>query len=166
MKRSVYMANRLREVFLDGKWIASTNYKEQIQGITRQEATLQVSDLNSIAALVFHVNYYIAGLLNVLNGRKLEISDKFSFRMPEIKSEHDWAQLVSAFLTNSDAFANKVERMEDHVLDQPFVNPRYGSYLRNIEGVIEHGYYHLGQIVLIRKLIREGASTKGGPTSD
>ncbi len=28
-----------------------------------------------------------------------------------------------------------------------------GDYLRNIDGMIEHSYYHLGQIVLIEKLI-------------
>jgi hypothetical protein len=43
--------------------------------------------------------------------------------------------------------------MEDALLDQPFVDEKYGSYLRNIEGVIEHSYYHLGQISLIRKMI-------------
>ena len=50
-------------------------------------------------------------------------------------------------------FANQVEQMEESMLDQPFADEKYGSYLRNIEGVIEHSYYHLGQVSLIRKMI-------------
>lgn len=37
-----------------------------------------------------------------------------------------------------------------------------GSYLRNIEGVIEHSYYHLGQISLIKKMISRSIITKPG----
>jgi len=43
--------------------------------------------------------------------------------------------------------------MPDKKLNEIFVNEKYGTYLRNIEAVIEHSYYHLGQIVLIKKLI-------------
>jgi len=32
-------------------------------------------------------------------------------------------------------------------------NGKYGNYFRNIVGVIEHIHYHLGQIVLIKKIL-------------
>ncbi|RBQ03329.1 DUF1572 family protein [Pedobacter miscanthi] len=59
-------------------------------------------------------------------------------------------------MTNATVFADAVEKMPDEKFDEVFVNEKYGSYLRNIEAVIEHSYYHLGQIVLIRKLIFAG----------
>ena len=93
------------------------------------------------------------GLLNVFNGGKLEIRDKFSFDLPEIKSDSDWNELVGRFLSNAEMFASKVEQMDESILAQPFTVEKYGSYLRNIEGVIEHSYYHLGQVSLIRKMI-------------
>jgi len=155
MTRNLAIANRLREVFLHGRWIANTNYKEQISSLTWQQTTQKVENLNSIAALTFHVNYYLAGLLNVLNGGKLEIKDKYSFDLPEIKSESDWQDLVHDFLNNAEMFANKVEEMNENMLEQHFVEEKYGTYLRNIEGVIEHSYYHLGQISLIRKMIMQ-----------
>lgn len=157
MNRSLILANRLREVLLDGHWIANTNYKEQLLSVTWTQAIQKVGDLNTIALLTFHINYYLDGLLNVLNGGKLEIRDKYSFDLPEIKAESDWNNLVNEFLSNAEKFATKVEQIDDHVLDQPFVDEKYGSYLRNIEGVVEHSYYHLGQIVLIKKMILQGA---------
>ncbi|MFM9951579.1 MAG: DUF1572 domain-containing protein [Saprospiraceae bacterium] len=150
--RNVYLANRLREVLLNGKWIANTNFKEQILSIHWKQAIQKVDNLNTIAVLTFHINYYLGGLLNVFNGGNLEIRDKYSFDLPEIKNETDWTNLVNDFLQNAEKFAEKVEAMPDEIFDQPFVDEKYGSYLRNIEGVIEHSYYHLGQISLLKKM--------------
>jgi uncharacterized damage-inducible protein DinB len=153
--RNTTLASRLREVLLDGHWIANTNYKKQLESINWKQAIKKVDNLNTIAALTFHINYYMEGLLNVFNGGKLEISDKYSFDLPEIKTEQDWNELLNRFLTNAEHFAGKVEQMDDAIFDQPFVDEKYGSYLRNIEGVIEHSYYHLGQVSLIRKMITQ-----------
>ena len=153
MTRNLAIANRLREVLLDGKWIANTNFKEQILSVSWEQAIQKVGNLNTIALLTFHINYYLAGLLNVFNGGKLEIKDKYSFDLPEIRSEKDWNKLVNDFLSNSEMFVKQVEQMDESMLDQPFAEEKYGSYLRNIEGVIEHSYYHLGQVSLIRKMI-------------
>jgi hypothetical protein len=147
------MASRLREVLLNGHWIANTNYKEQILSLNWRHATQKIDTLNTIAALTYHINYYLAGLLNAFENGKLEIRDKYSFDMPQISSEADWNKLVADFLDNSEKFSNHVEQMNDSIFDQPFIDEKYGSYLRNIEGVIEHSYYHLGQISLIKKMI-------------
>lgn len=151
MDRSLALANRLREVLLNGKWIANTNFKEQLEGLDMKSALTRVGELHTIAELVFHINYYLAGLLDVFRGGQLLIRDKFSFDLPEIKTDEDWAQLKETFISNAIAFSDAVETMEDAKLDQPFVDEKYGTYLRNIEGVIEHSYYHLGQVVLLRK---------------
>lgn len=153
MTRNITIATRLREVLLNGRWIANTNYKEQILSINWQQAIQKVDSLNTIAALTYHINYYLSGLLNAFDNGKLEINDKFSFDLPHIQSAEDWNKLVTDFLDNSEKFANQVEHMNDIIFDQPFVNEKYGTYLRNIEGVIEHSYYHLGQISLIKKMI-------------
>ena len=149
------LANRLREVLLNGKWIANTNLKEQITNISWEQAIQKVENLNTIALLTFHINYYLKGVLNVFQGGNLEIKDKFSFDMPEISSETDWLNLVNEFVNNAEKFISYVEKMDDNLLTQPFVKEEYGSYLRNIEAQIEHSYYHLGQVSLIKKLIMQ-----------
>jgi len=156
MERSIYIANRLNEVLLNGRWIANTNYKMQLDSVTWKHATQKIDSLNTIASLTFHVNYYLAGLLNVFKGGELEIRDKYSFEMQAIESEADWKKLMNEFLFNAEEFITAVKNMPDGKLDEPFVDEKYGTYLRNIEGVIEHSYYHLGQISLISKLIFEG----------
>ena len=153
MKRSSFIANRLREVLLNGRWIANTNYKELLSDLDWQQATQKIGNLNSIAALVFHVNYYLAGLISAFENGRLEIRDRYSFDLPPIGSEADWAAHRSVFFSNAEKFADAVEQMDDSLFDQPFIDEKYGSFLRNIEAVIEHSYYHLGQISLIKKYI-------------
>ena len=153
MNRTKLAAGRLTEVLLDGKWIANTNFKEQLFSISWEQANYKVENLNTIALLTFHVNYYLKGVLQVLNGGPLEIRDRYSFDMPQIKSANDWTALVNDFLHTAEAFVNKVEQMSDSTFDLPFADEKYGSYARNIDGIIEHCYYHLGQISLLKKMI-------------
>ena len=154
MNRTQFTANRLREVLLDGHWIANTNYRQQLTNTSWQQATQMVGSLNTIAALTYHINYYLAGLLQVLKGGKLEMSDKYSFDVPPITSEADWNHLVDTFLANAESFVSEMELIPETMLEEPFVQEKYGSWARNLEGVIEHSYYHLGQISLIKKLLQ------------
>ncbi len=155
MERNKDLANRLNEVLLNGRWIANTNYKSQIESVPWEQATQKIGTLNTIASLTFHVNYYLAGIINVFKGGGLEIRDKYSFDIPPIESETDWERLMNEFIVNSEVFVKEVANLTDSKLDEPFVDEKYGTYLRNIEGVIEHSYYHLGQISLIKKMITE-----------
>lgn len=155
MQRNIFIANRLREVFIHGRWIANTNYRELLQSVDWLQATLKVADLNTIAALTYHINYYLDGLLRAFENGKLDIRDAYSFDLPPINSESDWNTLVAALLSNSEQFAARIEQMDDKTLDEVFIDEKYGTYIRNIEGVIEHSYYHLGQISLIKKLISQ-----------
>lgn len=147
------LANRLQEVLLNGKWIANTNFLEQIKSINWKQAITKIENINTIALLTFHINYYLKGLINVFEGGSLDIKDKFSFDMPDIQNEVDWLNLVLDFQKNAEQFIIHIEKMDDDTLLKPFVKQEYGSYLRNIEAQIEHSYYHLGQISLIKKII-------------
>lgn len=153
MESSKQLANRFREVVLNGKWIANTNFKDQISDLSWEEATSKVGELNTIALLTFHVNYYIKGVLQFFETGQLEIRDKYSFDMHPIDSDADWDDLKNDLFSNSERFADFVEKMSDDQLEAVFIDKKYGTYRRNIEGMIEHAYYHLGQVVLISRLV-------------
>ncbi|WP_439480117.1 DUF1572 domain-containing protein [Chryseobacterium aquaticum] len=153
MSSTSQLAKRFREVMLDGLWIANTNFKDQLKDISLKQATAKVGSLNTIAMLTFHIDYYIAGLINVFEGGDLEIRDQFSFDLPSIESQEQWEELLHKLWNDSEKFAVLLEQMPDSKMNEVFVDEKYGSYLRNIDGMIEHAYYHLGQITLIKKLL-------------
>ncbi len=156
MELNNYLTNRLKEIFTEGKWVLGTNFKEQIFDTSWKEAIQKVDDFNTIANLTFHVHYYIAGVINVFEGGSLDIKDKFSFDATPITSKQDWRNLVNSFCADSEKFICLVENMSNEKLLSNFVDEKYGSYYRNIDVMIEHTYYHLGQIILIKKRIKHG----------
>lgn len=153
MKSTTQIANRFREVLLNGYWVANTNFKAQLSDVTWEQATRKVGTFNTIAALTFHIDYYIAGILNVLEGGSLDIRDKYSFDLPPVESQEDWQNLLDKIWSDAEKFASMVEQMPEERLNEVFVDEKYGSYQRNIDAMIEHSYYHLGQIVLIKKML-------------
>lgn len=151
MKSTTEIANRFREVILNGTWIANTNFKDQLENLDWKIAVNPIQDLNTIAALAQHIHYYINGINQVFKGGTLDIKDKFSFNFPPIHSQEQWNNFLTKFWNDAETFASFVEQMPDENLDAVFVDAKYGTYKRNIEAMIEHSYYHLGQIVLIKK---------------
>lgn len=155
MENSKQLANRFREVLLNGKWVANTNFKDLLSTLDWKQATTKIGSLNTIAALAYHVNYYVAGSVHFFEKGVLEIRDKYSFDMPPIESKEDWENLLTDMWASAEAYAKQVESMSDEKLKEIFVDVKYGDYRRNIDGVIEHCYYHLGQVSLLKKLMTE-----------
>ncbi|AXT59169.1 DUF1572 domain-containing protein [Aquimarina sp. AD10] len=155
MKLNSYLSNRLKEVFTEGKWVTGTNFKKEIFDLEWDDALKKVDSLNTIADITFHIHYYISGVIQVFEGGTLDIKDKFSFDAPPIKNQQDWRNLVDKFCSDSEKFINLVQTMPEEKLLSNFVDQKYGSYLRNIDAMIEHTYYHLGQVILIKKHLKK-----------
>lgn len=156
MENNHQLAKRFREVILNGTWIANTNFKTQLSGMDWEIATAQFKNLNTIAVLAQHIHYYINGINNVFRGGTLDISDKFSFDFPPITSQEQWESFLERFWKDSEDFAAMIEQMPEKQLQEAFTDEKYGSYQRNIDAMIEHAYYHLGQVVLVRKIVTQG----------
>ena len=143
---------------MNGTWVANTNYKDQLSDLKWEMAITKVSTLNSIAILAQHIHYYIKGVKNVFEGGSLDIKDKDSFDFAPIQSQNEWESFLTLFWDDAEEFAALIEQMPEERLQEVFVDARYGTYQRNIDGMIEHCYYHLGQIVLIKKILSNGNS--------
>ncbi|MCB0802672.1 MAG: DUF1572 domain-containing protein [Flavobacteriales bacterium] len=154
MKLNEYLSTRLKEIFTEGKWVVGTNFKEQIVDLDWKDAIRKVENFNTIADLTFHIHYYISGVSKVLEGGTLDIKDKFSFDSPPIQSKQDWDNLVHVFCSDSEKFIALVEQLDNEKLMSNFIDSNYGSYYRNIDLMIEHTYYHLGQVLLIKKHLK------------
>lgn len=152
METTQELALRFREVFLNGTWIANTNFQDQLTQIDWEQAISKKMAKNSIADLAQHIHYYIQGVLNVLKGGSLDIKDQFSFDFPPITSPSEWNFFLQTFWQDAENFALAIEDMPEDKLNHIFVKEQYGTYHRNINAIIEHGYYHLGQIVFIHKI--------------
>ncbi len=151
------LAKHLREAYTGGNW-TSVNLKATLADLTWQQATTQVYSFNTIATLVYHIHYYIIVATKVLQGQPLNSKDEYSFDTPPVLSQADWETLLNKTFTEAETFASLIEQLPEAQLWEYFTDEKYGNYYRNIQGIIEHAHYHLGQIVLIKKLLHQQAS--------
>lgn len=154
MSLSKQIAQHVRDIYFGKNW-TNSNIKEKLEDVDWKQAMTQVNSYNTIAMLVFHTNYYLAGIMNVLKGGTLDIRDKFSYELPPLESEEEWQKLKNKAFDEAEEYAKLIEQMPDDKFWENFVKEGYGNYYRNIHGSIEHLYYHFGQIVLIKKSILE-----------
>jgi len=158
MNLQAQIAKQFRDVHFGGNW-TSSNLREHLADVTWQQATTQVYSFNSIATLVYHMNYYVSAVLKVLQGAPLDASDKYSFDLSPILCQQDWEKLLDKTWADAEGFASMVEQLSEQKLGDTFSDEKYGNYYRNIHGVIEHIHYHLGQIVLIKKILLQVADS-------
>ena len=156
MNLTSQIAKQFRDIYFGGNWTA-VNLKQSLQDITWQQATTKVYSFNTIATLVFHTNYYVMVVTKVLQGEPLNAHDKYSFDHPPVTSQEDWEKLLNKTWADAENFAALIEKLPESKLWEIFLDEKYGNYYRNIHGIIEHNHYHLGQIVLIKKILLQPA---------
>ena len=126
MEKGQELATRLREVILNGTWIANTNFKDQIEYLDWTVAVNRVNSLNTISEIAQHVHYYINGIKNVFITGKLEIRDKFSYEFPPIQSQNEWLAFQRNFLRDTEKLADFLEKTSEEQLYKT-------SLIRNME---------------------------------
>lgn len=159
MTTTAHIAQHFREFYKGRNW-TWVWFEEVIKDITWKEAIQKVGTFNSIAVLVYHMHYYVRLQSHVLKGGSMEGYDMDPFNAPNTQSASDWKALLAAVFAEGEAFATLVESLSDEQLEEIFLEKRYGTIYRNLHGNIEHMHYHLGQIVLLKRLIREGAGVE------
>ncbi len=154
MNISQNAANQFKQFYFGGNW-TFVNLKDTLADVDYKMALERVGAFNTIATLVFHINYYVTGVSDVLKGSELKIKDKFSFDHPPIHSQEDWEKFLQQVWTDGEEFISLVETFDISKINDNLDKPVYGSFYRNFSGIIEHGHYHLGQIVILKKWITE-----------
>src|SRR6478735_11601926 len=112
MNLQAQIAKQFRDVHFGGNW-TSSNLREHLADVTWQQATTQVYSFNSIATLVYHMNYYVSAVLKVLQGARLDASDKYSFDLSPILCQQDWEKLLDKTWADAEGFASMVEQLPE-----------------------------------------------------
>ena len=153
MNLSDSLAAHFHQVWFGGNWTDSCA-KQLLTDVSWQEATAKIPSFNSIVSLVYHMNYFVVAATQVLQGGRLDAHDKFSFDHPAITSEKEWIEFLEKVWQDAELFASLVSKIPEAQLWETFADEKYGTYYRNIQGIIEHTHYHLGQTALVKKMVR------------
>ncbi|HRI22656.1 MAG TPA: DinB family protein [Panacibacter sp.] len=154
MKLTELIAQHITEVHEGGNW-TEVNIKDTLADVTYKEATaVTKASYNTIAALLHHLSFYNDIVMQRLSGENPVINEANGFDVPAIKNEEDWAKLKERNHQSGKQLAEAVSRFpEEKVFELTATG--HSTHYKTLHGITEHAHYHLGQIVMLKKLARQ-----------
>ena len=150
MEITALIAQHLLDVHIGNNW-TDVNLSGTLVDVTAQEAlTVSPASPNTIAALVHHITYWNRHMIGRMSGVEAAIPTANGFDLP---FPLDWQQLKDDNISSAHELATAIREFDITRLEQPIL-PGFSSAYKNLQGTVEHVHYHLGQIVIIKKLLR------------
>lgn len=133
------------EIYLD-KTLADVTYDEAVN--------VPAGLVNSIAMLVNHLALYNLVITGRLLGANPAV-DSNNGMVTTIQNEDDWQLLKQRTLDSFKELARLVSELPDDKLYNLTPTGK-ATFYKTLHGLSEHAHYHLGQIILLKKLARAG----------
>lgn len=152
MKITNLIAMHIKEVYEGNNW-TDVNIADTIKDINWRQAQQQTTgSSNTIASLLHHLYYWNGILMQRINGINPSIPDANGYDVGELKNENDWNTLKEKTHQSFIQLADAVKTFPEEKLSEPYAAGK-SSYYKNFQGIVEHAHYHLGQMVILKKLL-------------
>ena len=148
MTLAQHLGKHFRQAYFGGSF-SERNLRDELAGMSLPAARRTTAGGNSVVALVYHLHFYVRGVASVLAGGPLDTRDEASWETPDFQTEAAWRAFVTRTLEEGEAFAKTLEALPEEELWKPFYSSANAPTLTNALGILEHVYYHLGQVVLL-----------------
>lgn len=124
----------------------------------REAETRTLASPNTIASLVRHLIFWNGVMARRAQGQPSEIGPANGFDAgPPLRTEADWHALLAELQRSGQALAAAIRAVPDEQLPAAIL-PGYASGYKNLQGAVEHLHYHLGQLTLLKQLVRNQAA--------
>lgn len=141
---------------IEGENWTDVNMMDSLSDVTVREATLKTkASPNTIASLVNHLIYWNRVMIQRINGIRVNIPDINGSDVPNLASEEDWTNLKHELVASAHELSGAIKKVDEGRLSEPIL-PEHSSTYKSLHGIVEHLHYHLGQIVILKKLIKAG----------
>lgn len=153
MDIAALIAGHLLDVYAGQNW-TEVNLKSTLDGVTFDEASqLTPASNNSIAGLVNHLAFWNHVMTLRIRGEKVEIPEANGFDNSALADEEEWQSLKKDCFKSGKVLAEAIGKLSNKQLQQEIL-PGYPSAYKSLQGAVEHVHYHLGQIVILKHLLR------------
>jgi hypothetical protein len=153
MDISSLIAQHIIDVFEGDNW-TEVNVIYTLADLNHVEASQKTqASVNTIAGLVHHLRFWNDVMAQRIRGQHIDIPDANGFDNSPLADAESWKTLVESCLASGRRLAEAVAAVEVSRLQQPILTGLPTAY-KSLQGSVEHVHYHLGQIVILKQLIR------------
>lgn len=137
------------------------NFEKKISLISEEEVFLKpLPFIHSVAEIITHLTAWNEDLIKkIQNGiGELKDGDPRNWRSNEELKEAGWISIWSAYKSSYQNVIQLLKAKNDDFLHEVYFDQDFDSerkYVFAVDGILQHAIYHLGQIGLIIRLIKE-----------
>lgn len=149
-------AERIKKLFEDlyngSPWIDVT-IMDTLKNISAKQAAAKITpERNSIWQIVNHIIAWRENVLFRVQGNEVTTPNNNYFTQLENTSETEWQKALERLAHSQEQWVRFLENFDETQFDKIYP-PNNMSYYKHIHGILQHDAYHLGQIVLLSKLV-------------
>lgn len=153
MKITELIAQHLIDVHAGNNW-TDVDLSGTLKDVTVEEAiTVSAASPNTIAALLHHITYWNRAMIKRMAGMVVPDTPANGYDVPLISATVEWQRLKEDNLASAQELAAAIRAFDESKLYMPIL-PGHSTAYKNMQGTVEHVHYHLGQMVIIKKLLR------------
>lgn len=149
-----YITN-FQQVYEKGAWFGDT-YMEKLADVTEKEAfTPPMKGVHTIAELVAHVIYWRSPIIKKLSGDKEykgSVDSPDNWPSLEQLKKKGWKSLLNDFAESQKQLLVALKGAKPEFFEGEYAAGSTWDYVT--EGIVQHDVYHLGQLALVKKMIR------------
>ena len=147
--------SRLKKLFTDhyngNPWL-DINIVDTLNELTASQAARKIGDFNSIWQIVQHLVAWRETNLVRIQGEMVPAPANNFMEEIQDTTEAAWEQLLERLQQSQQMILAYFENADTASFDTIY-KPNQHSYYEHLQGILQHDAYHLGQIVLLKKLI-------------
>ncbi|TDO28211.1 putative damage-inducible protein DinB [Sediminibacterium goheungense] len=142
----------LFEAFYGGDCWIGLNFKQAIEGVNENLAAKSLGEgHNSIWQLVSHLIYWRKTVLIRLVG-VLGTPSMSDFYQPAHTDRQAWEEVLAQFRDVQEELVKVIRQFPEEKMDEP--SPmKSQTYYQLLTGCLQHDAYHMGQIILLKKML-------------
>lgn len=146
------LADNLIRVYNGSNW-SDVSILESIKSLTFTQAQIVTpASQNTIASIVHHIKYWNDIIVERIGGNYPIVPEVNGFDVAVLESEADWQALLEETERSFVRLAEEIRKITTQQWDERPV-PEASTLRENAFGIVEHAYYHLGQIVMLTRLV-------------
>ena len=152
MKETKRITKLFEDLYNGSPWIDVT-IMDTLKNISAEQAAKKINpERNSIWQIINHMIAWRENVLLRVQGNGMVTPNNNYFTQLEIISETEWQKALERLANSQEQWIHFLENSDESQFDKIYA-PNKMTYYEHIHGILQHDAYHLGQIVLLSKLV-------------
>lgn len=152
MSENKRISNLYQSIYNGEPWLEVT-LDDTLKNVSAEQAYRKINpNLNTIWEIVNHIIQWRRNILRRVQGETVTTPDHNYFVPVLDSSEAAWEQSLQSLAKSQELWSAFFEDFNDSDLEKIYPSNNH-TYYEHIHGIIQHDVYHLGQIVILKKLL-------------